>query len=261
MAEKACECTVESCDMFDFMANHVGLTVLHPGGLEATQKLAKSCRLDEHTRVIDIACGKGTGAIYLAQTYGCEVVGVDISADSIAQATALAKRKGLEDTVTFRVGDALDLPFLDNEFDAAVSQAMLILVEDKHKVVQEALRVTKPGGYLGWLELSWKRPPTAELMDEIAEVLCASCMRNLDTFQGWERLFKQAGVNQLETLPFTYERDGLSGMLANEGLVNTGRVMLKRITNAQIRERMNTVDTFFKDHAEYFGYGIYIGKK
>lgn len=260
MTEKTCECTIEGCDIFDFMVDHVGLTVLHPGGLKATRKLAESCHLDEHTRVIDIACGKGAGAIYLAQTYGCEVVGVDISTDLIAQATALAKRKGMESKVTFRVGDALELPFLDNEFDAAVSQAMLVLVDDKRKAIQEALRVTKPGGCLGWLELSWKKQPTAEFLDGASNALCALCIQNMHTFQGWERLFKQVGVVQLETQTFSWKR-GLSIMLANEGLVNTGRVMLKRATDARVRKRMNTIDGFFADHTEYFGYGIYVGRK
>lgn len=33
-------CAIEKCDIFDFMAKFVGLTVLHPGGLNATRKLA-----------------------------------------------------------------------------------------------------------------------------------------------------------------------------------------------------------------------------
>lgn len=261
MDEKQCECIIETCDIFDFMAKHVGLTVMHPGGFDATRKLAKSCRLDNRTRVIDIACGKGTSAVYLAERYGCEVVGIDISEDLIAQAITLAKKKGLERKVAFRVGDALQLPFLDNEFDAAVSQAMLVLVKDKRQSIREALRVVKPGGYLGWLELSWKKQPTAEFLDAVSNVLCAYCMQNVHTFQGWEGLFKGVGINQLEVLPFSLEEGGMLAMLADEGLVNTSKIMFKYITNARIRKRMNTMNKFFKDHSDYFGYGIYTGRK
>jgi len=84
MNEKQSECTIEACDIFDFMANHVGMTVIHPGGYDATRKLAESCHLDNHTRVVDIACGKGTSAVYIAERYGCEVVGIDISVDLVA---------------------------------------------------------------------------------------------------------------------------------------------------------------------------------
>jgi ubiquinone/menaquinone biosynthesis C-methylase UbiE len=261
MNEKQCECTIEACDIFDFMANHVGMTVIHPGGFDATRKLAESCHLDNHTRVVDIACGKGTSAAYFAERYGCEVVGIDISDDLVAQATILAKKKGLEGKVAFRVGDALQLPFLDNKFDAAVSQAMLVLVADKRKAILEALRVTKPSGYLGWLELSWKKQPTANFLDAVSNVLCAYCMQNVHTFQGWEDLFKKAGVNQLAIQSFDLGNTGMAGMLASEGLINTGKVMFKYMTNSRVRKRMSTMSRFFREHADDFGYGIYTGRK
>jgi SAM-dependent methyltransferase len=211
--------------------------------------------------VVDIACGKGTSAIYLAERYGCEVVGIDISEDLVAQATTLAKKKGLEGKVTFRVGDALQLPFVDNEFDAVVSQAMLVLVRDKRQSIQEALRVVKPDGYLGWLELSWKKQPTAEFLDAVSNVLCAYCMQNVHTFHGWESLFKDTGVNQLGIMPFSLENSGMLGMLAVEGLINSSKIMFRYVTNARIRKRMNTMNKFFKDHSDYFGYAIFTGRK
>ncbi len=73
------KCTIENCDIFDFMAKHVGLTVIHPGGFNATRMLAESCHLDETKKVIDIACGKGTSAIFFAQKCACKVIGIDIS--------------------------------------------------------------------------------------------------------------------------------------------------------------------------------------
>jgi ubiquinone/menaquinone biosynthesis C-methylase UbiE len=261
VSEEQCACTPEACDIFDFMANHVGMTVIHPGGFAATRMLAESCYLDSHARVVDIACGKGTSAVYLAERYGCEVVGIDISSDLVAQATILAKKRRLAGKVTFGVGDALQLPFPDNEFDAAVSQAMLVLVADKRKAVLEAMRVTKPGGYLGWLELSWKKPPTADFLAAVSNVLCAYCMQNVHTFPEWEELLKETGVNQLAVQVFDLGNAGMMGMLASEGLANTGRVMLKYLTNGRVRKRMRTMGRFFKEHTDYFGYGIYTGRK
>lgn len=254
-------CTIEGCDIFDFMAKHVGLTVIHPGGFEATRRLAESCHLDQGTRVIDIACGKGTSALYLARTYGCEVVGIDISEELLDEANVLKRRMGLDGRVNFRAGDALDLPFEDNDFDVAISQAMLVLVTEKRRAVDEALRVTKPGGRLGWLELSWYKEPPEEFLDAVSNVLCAYCMLNVHTFQGWEALFRAAGVKELETMSFPLSGGSMTRMLADEGLVNTTRVMLKNLTDGRIRRRMNTMNRFFAEHAEYFGYGIYTGKK
>jgi len=254
-------CTIEGCDIFDFMAKHVGLTVIHPGGFEATRRLAESCHLDEGQRVIDIACGKGTSAVYLAQTYGCEVVGIDISQGLVDEANTLKDRKRLDGRVSFEVGDALDLPFADNEFDVAVSQAMLVLVADKRRAIEEALRVTKPGGRLGWLELSWHQEPPQEFLDAVSNVLCAYCMLNVHTFQGWETLFREAGVKELETMAFPLSGGSMTGMLADEGLVNTSKVLFKNLTDGQVRKRMSTMNRFFAEHTEYFGYGIYTGQK
>ncbi len=254
-------CTIEGCDIFDFMAKHVGLTVIHPGGFAATRRLAEACRLDASKRVIDIACGKGTSAIYLARTYGCEVVGIDMSGDLVDEANSLKRKSRLDGRVSFRVGDALDLPFEDDQFDVAISQAMLVLVEDKQRAVREALRVTKPGGRLGWLELSWHQEPPSEFLDEVSNVLCAYCMLNVHTFQGWEALFRGAGVTELQTMAFPLRNTGMTGMLADEGLINTVNILLKSLSDGHIRKRMSTMNRFFAEHAEYFGYGIYVGKK
>lgn len=136
-----------------------------------------------------------------------------------------------------------------------------MLVKDKKKSIQEALRVTKPGGSLGWLELSWKKPPTDEFMDAVSNILCAYCMKNVNTFQGWQQLFHEAGVDQLTTQSCSLDNTGMSGMLSDEGFLNTSKVMLKYLTNARIRKRMNTMNRFFKEHSDYFGYGIYTGRK
>lgn len=261
MKEKQCACSVEACDIFDFMAHHVGMTVIHPGGFDATRRLAESCHMSPQTRVIDIACGKGTSAVYLAERYGCEVVGIDMLGDLITQANVLAKKRGLTGKVTFRVGDALQLPFPDNEFDVAVSQAMLVLVSNKRKAIQEALRVVKTDGYLGWLELSWKKHPTPDFLEAVSNVLCAYCMQNVHTFQDWENLLKETGVKQLETTPFSLRNGGILGMLGDEGFINTGRIMFRYMTNARIRKRMTSMNEFFKDHTDYFGYGVYTGRK
>jgi ubiquinone/menaquinone biosynthesis C-methylase UbiE len=261
MNPEECKCTIEGCDIFDFMAQHVGMTVIHPGGLDATRRLAESCHLDDRTTLVDIACGKGTSAVYFAERYGCRVVGIDISEELVAQAKALASKKGLERKVAFQVGDALQLPYAENEFDAAISQAMLVLVADKGKAIREAVRVTKSGGYLGWLELSWKKKPTEDFMRAVSDVLCAYCMKNVETFQGWEDTIRQAGVTELEVQAFDSPNSGLFGMLSSEGPVNMSKVMWKYMTKARIRKRMSTMNRFFREHAEYFGYGIYVARK
>jgi len=254
-------CSIEQCDIFDFMANFVGLTVIHPGGFEATRRLLEACHIDKHSKVLDIGCGKGTTSVLLAENYGCNVVGLDLSEDLVSQASALVKRKRLESNVSFRVGDALSMPFADDEFDVAIGQAVLILISDKKKAIQEALRVIKPGGHVGWLELSWKKPTTKEFLDGVSNVICAYCMLGVETFEDWEKTFKESGVKELQTSAYSQEFRGMRGMLGDEGLANGSKIMFRYLTNSRVRRRMKTLDKFFKEYDEYFGYGIYVGRK
>jgi SAM-dependent methyltransferase len=243
------------------MSNYVGLSVLHPGGFKATEELAGACKIDKSTRVIDIACGKGTTAVYLAEKYGCKVVGIDILEDMIEEARKLAEKKRVSHLIEFRVGDALNLPFDDNEFDVAFSQAMLILVEDKLKAVEEAVRVIKPGGFAGWVELSWKAEPPDDFISEATDDVSASCMRNVDTFEDWRKLFKQVELKNLEVRKKSFEFSGMKGMMADEGLPKTISVMLNYMTNKRLRARMKRLNEFILSNPEYFGYGIYICQK
>ncbi len=254
-------CTIEKCDIFDFMAKYVGLSVLHPGGFLATKKLGNSCRIGRDTKVLDIACGKGTSAILLAKEFGCRVEGVDISEDLIEEAKVFARRNRVAEKVSFRVDDALDLAYSDNEFDVAVSQAMLILVSDKSKAIQEAKRVVKPGGYAGWLELSWKKQPPEEFMDAVSNEICAYCMTNVLTYEDWENLFHDAGFSKIEIKKFSMDMSGMRGMIRDEGFGNTIKVMAKYLFNPRVRKRMNNLNTFMNSNPEYFGYGIYIARK
>lgn len=254
-------CTIENCDLFDFMAKYVGLSVLHPGGLKATEKLAENLKINRNTKVIDIACGKGTTAVLLAQKFGCQVVGVDISDELIDEAKKLARKSGVKDLTTFQVGDALALSFSDDEFDVAISQAMLILVGDKLKAIQEAMRVIKPGGSAGWIELSWKQPPSEKFLDEATNEMCAYCMENVNTFEAWEEIFKKAGVKNIVVEKNSMEFNGMKSMIADKGISKMFNVMFKYIGNSRIRNRMKKLNKFILSYPQYFGHGTYICKK
>jgi arsenite methyltransferase len=254
-------CSVSRCDIFDFMAKHVGLTVIHPGGLKATRTLIDSLGLTKESRVIDIACGKGSSAIYLAENHGCNVIGIDISPNLVEEAQEAARRKNLGARVTFQVGNAMELPFPDNSFDAALSQAMLVLVEDKIKAIKEAHRVVKEGGRAGWLELSWKEEIDADFLDKVSNVLCAYCMTNVSTYDGWKRIFRDAGITALLIKKGDNVRGTFLDRLRDEGLLNMTKILLNTMSNKEIRTRSKLMHKFFQEYDRYFGLGIYVFTK
>jgi ubiquinone/menaquinone biosynthesis C-methylase UbiE len=254
-------CEVERCDIFDFMAVYVGMTVLHPGGMKATARLAEKCRINTHSKVLDVACGKGTTSVYLAQKYGCEVTGIDISYDLIEEAEALAKKKGLENKVKFQVADAMNLPFADNTFDAAVSQAMLVLVKDQVKTIKEEIRVVKKGGHIGWLELAWPKEKDEKFLETASKQLCSLCIRNVNSYEGWEKLFRKAGAVSLDIHKSPLNMGSMAQMLRDEGFFNTMRIMFKSLTDKNIGKRMQSINDFFKIYGKEFGSGIFVSRK
>ena len=54
---------------------------------------------------------------------------------------------------------------------------------------------------------------------------------------------------------------GISGIVADEGIVNGFKIMFKYLANSGIRARMKRLNNFFKAYPEYLGYGIYVGTK
>jgi ubiquinone/menaquinone biosynthesis C-methylase UbiE/uncharacterized metal-binding protein len=254
-------CTEETCDMFDFMSDYVGLKILHPGGTDGTRNLLSQLDIKENMKVLDIACGKGRTSVMLAKKYGCKVVGIDILENSIKEAREYAKKHIVEHLVSFQTANAENLPFADNEFDVTIAQAMLILVNDKAKVVHEASRVLKSDGTSGWIELSWKKTSEDDFIKAASQEICAKCITNVVTFDDWEKLLKGSGYSTVSTSRFNMEFRGFSKMLKDEGIINGMNVMFRYLTKSKIRSRMDKLSNFFKTYPEFLGYGIFITKK
>lgn len=114
----------------------------------ATEELARMLAPSAGQHVIDLGSGLGGPSRYLAQTYGCRVTGIDLTADFVAVAQDLTRRCGLADRVTFQQGPVLALPFADARFDLAWSQSVAMNIADRADWYAEIRRVLKPGGRL-----------------------------------------------------------------------------------------------------------------
>ena len=125
-----------------------GVDEFHIRGRTATLELGEAMGLNADVSVLDIGCGLGGAARTLAEVYGCQVTGVDLTPSFCAAANEMSRWTGLADRTTFRVGDACALPFEDDTFDAAVTIHAAMNIPDKPAVYREARRVLRPGGVL-----------------------------------------------------------------------------------------------------------------
>ncbi len=109
--------------------------------------------------VLDVATGTAAVAIELARRYGCNVVGVDQSAEMLAEGRRRVAAAGLADGIELREGRAEELPFDDVSFDGLTFTYLLRYVDDPGTTMRELARVVRPGGRIAMLEFF--RPPRA----------------------------------------------------------------------------------------------------
>jgi SAM-dependent methyltransferase len=116
----------------------LGLRVVEATGVAATD------------RVLDIAAGTGNGAI-AAAARGAAVVAIDLTPELLEAGQAIADARGL--MLSWEVADAEALPYPDDSFDVVVSAIGIMFAPHHQAAADEALRVCRPGGRLGFA--SW----------------------------------------------------------------------------------------------------------
>jgi SAM-dependent methyltransferase len=114
---------------------------------EEFTEIARFLELTENSSALEIGCGTGGCALHFAESIGCRVTGLDVNAEGIKSANALALSKSLQSRVTFLLHNAAtQLPFGDAIFDAVYSNDAICHIPDRLGVFREFLRLLKPGG-------------------------------------------------------------------------------------------------------------------
>ena len=130
----------------------------HPEAMEHTNEImAGAVPLGPGVRVLDLGCGYGSTARYLAATFGCSVIGTNISQKELELARERAGESGLDHLLSFEYGDFHDLGYSDATFDVVWSQEAFLHAADKNAVLAECRRVLKPGGSLAFTDILVRR--------------------------------------------------------------------------------------------------------
>jgi len=120
----------------------------HGGGKRFTQRLANLAGLKPDMRILDVGGGLGGPARTLAVEFGCRVTVVDLTESYIEAGRMLTSLMKLDDRVTLQVGDAFDLSFDDESFDAVWTQNSGMNIADKERLYAGFHRLIRPNGLL-----------------------------------------------------------------------------------------------------------------
>lgn len=125
-----------------------GETWLSTGGKQTTDLVLARIHIKRGSKVLDMGSGIGGHSFCLAEKYGCQVLGIDLSRNmTVVAEDHLNRRPHLQDLVSFEIKDATRLSDLEeNSFDVIYSRDTLLHIQDKTSLFANFYKWLKPGG-------------------------------------------------------------------------------------------------------------------
>ena len=238
-------------------------TTKHMGGFESTKALLELCHIGKDTYVLEVGCGVGATACYLAKEYGCQVIGVDINKAMIVRANERAQKAEVTDRVKFRDADVQKLPFEDELFDVVISESVLTFVHDKQHAVSECARVTKPGGYVALNEELWIETPSALLVERVRQIW--DIKPEIPTSEDWIGLLESVGLKDIDVRTYKFDARREASQMKRYDFQDMWRMFYRSlylyIINPDFRKYMAERKHLPKDIFRYLGYAVIVGRK
>ncbi len=163
----------------------------------------------EGLKMLDIGCGIGEPAFYVANRCKLKITGISNSESGINTANASAQKLGLSGDVNFFMRDACDNRFPDGTFDICWLMEMSHLIENKEQLIKEATRVLKTEGEFILCDLILKRELTPKeifLNKEKLLILGRSFGKaQLRTTDYYIRILESSGLKEIKVLDISIE--------------------------------------------------------
>ena len=175
--------------------------------VEARETYLDLLGIAEGERVLDVGCGSGVVTREIARRVGPRgrAVGLDPSPALLTVARELAQEAGLGDRIEFREGSALQLPFPDRSFDAALCVTVLSHVPGGEAAIPELARVLRPGGRVGVFDLDTDMTAFTH-SDRVLTRRIVAASSDALAVDGWlarrPSLFEQAGLEDVRVRGF-----------------------------------------------------------
>lgn len=184
---------IQNSNYLDFLSKF-GVGGAHPGGIKLTEELFKAEHVSKTSQILDVGCGTGQTAAYLANTYEANVTGIDINSIMVTK----AKRRMKKDRLPVKIlqGSIEKIPLPDQKFDFILSESVLSFV-NKPRALKEIYRLLKNDGRFIAIEFTISQRLEENIEQEIKQFYgFDSCSMKKD----WIALLKQAGFTNIRIL-------------------------------------------------------------
>lgn len=184
---------------------------------------ARKMRFFQTNHYLDVACGTGDLSIAAVEKHPeIKVTGIDFVPEMVKAAKEKAQKKNLAGRITLLQGDALQLPFKENNFDVAGIAFGIRNIPDRKRALSEMLRVTVPGGQVMVLEMTFVQnrffkliyyiylnyllPAFAKVFSKnpAAYYYLADSIMNFPSPDEFAAIMKEAGMIDVKKYPLTF---------------------------------------------------------
>lgn len=168
---------------------YFGVGGAHPGGLYLTEQALLAEKITSDSTVLDVGCGTGQTAAFLAEKFRCQVTGIDLHPIMVEKARQRFKKSSL--SVDVMEGNVENLPFASGMFDYVLSESVLSFTNIPLSL-REISRVLKRGGVLIAVEAVLEQPADVSWIKEFYG------FTGILTVDEWQQHFHSVGLNKVE---------------------------------------------------------------
>lgn len=223
-------------------------------------------RIEPHAgmRVLNIGCGFGKTAIYLASKYGCHLTAVDISDELVKKTIKTADKTGVSSAISTSVLNKDDPKTPEGAFDAAFVESILAFIHTKEPLIREIFLNLQPGGTFALLEL-------ISLMEELP----SQKQEELNSFFGipfqpmdepsWKEILTETGFSVMQ---FGVKRLSLRSKFWDDfhrekfgTVMDMGKTFWTSAKNPKARLMMREFRSFFDNYVDDIAVAAVICRK
>lgn len=235
------------------------------GGIKTVHTAAINALIDEKKRMLEIGSNTGFTSVNMSLLTGCNVVGIDINEQSVKKATQYAREHGVENRVQFVQGDAVHIPFQDNEFDVVWASNVTSFISDKKRAIQEYLRVLRPGGTLIVVPIYYIKSVPDHILQEVSKAIGVNVERWNKKF--WLDLFASVSDESNPTLEIYYDQEFRYLDRTNfipeyvEQIIEANIIDSSTMIKKHLKERFGYFMRLFNENLKYAGFSVFLFQK